>query len=224
MKSVSQILAMRRLERIFTITVIAAMLLAAGSLIGFKLTRWFKPGGLHEETTATVVQQVQTLSDLVTVKYVMEKVIILDDPPSSLAGQFFEGDNRILLLAHGVVKAGIDLKKLTVNDLMVSGKKITVHLPPAQITDAYLDEKQTKVVDWKRGFFRDFDKDLETAARQNAVDDIRRAARQNGILNDADERARLELAGFLHQAGYEQVEFTDHPLSQSFDLLHENTP
>jgi len=40
------------------------------------------------------------------------------------------------------------------------------------------------------------------------VADIRRAAQANGILNDADERAKLELAMFLHTAGYEQVEFT----------------
>jgi len=217
---------MRRLERIFTITVIAAILLAAGGLLGFKLTRWFKPGGVHEENTATVVEQIQTLSDLVTVKYVMEKVIILDDPPSSVAGQFFEGDNRILLLAHGIVKAGIDLKKLKPDDIRVSGKKITVHLPPAQITDAYLDEAQTRVIDWKRGFFRDFDQNLETTARQSAVDDIRRAARENKILDDADERARLELALFLHQAGYDQVEFTGltSAPSNSENLLHETTP
>jgi len=91
----------------------------------------------------------------------------------------------------------------------VTGRKITLHLPSATITDAYLDEKQTQVIDWQRGFLRTFDKDLEQTARRDAVDDISRAARLDGILNDADGRARLELALFLHQAGFEQVEFVD---------------
>jgi hypothetical protein len=37
--------------------------------------------------------------------------------------------------------------------------------------------------------------------------DIRRAAISNGILNDATERAQLELALFLHEAGYTEVRF-----------------
>jgi hypothetical protein len=54
---------------------------------------------------------------------------------------------------------------------------------------------------------RNFDKDLEQTAREEAVADIRRAAISNGILNDASERAQLELAVFLHQAGYNNVKF-----------------
>jgi hypothetical protein len=200
---------MRRLQQILWVLVVAVIFIAGG-VFGIKLTRLLAPGsGAHEENTATVVEQVQTLSDLVTVKYVLEKVVILDSPPTSALGQFVEGNNRVLLLAHGIVKAGIDLKRLKPEDVLISGRKITLRLPPPQITDAYLDERQTQVIDWQRGFLRTFDKDLEQTARQNAVDDISRAARTDGILNDAGERARLELALFLHQAGFETVEFVD---------------
>jgi hypothetical protein len=200
---------MRWLQQILWVLVVAVIFIAGG-VFGIKLTRLLAPGsGAHEENTATVVEQVQTLSDLVTVKYVLEKVVILDSPPTSALGQFVEGNNRVLLLAHGIVKAGIDLKRLKPEDVLISGRKITLRLPPPQITDAYLDERQTQVIDWQRGFLRTFDKDLEQTARQNAVDDISRAARTDGILNDAGERARLELALFLHQAGFETVEFVD---------------
>ena len=198
---------MRRLKQIFWILAVAVVFIA-GAWFGLKLTHLLMPGaGLHEENTAIIVQQVQTLSDLVTVKYVLEKVEIVDSPPTSTLGQFVQGENRVLLLAHGIVKAGIDLKRVAPGDVAIIGKKIVLHLPPPHITDAYLDENQTKVIDWQKGFLRDFDKDLETAARQDAVDDIRRAARLGGILNDANERAQLELALFLRQAGFEPVEF-----------------
>jgi hypothetical protein len=193
---------MRRVKQIFW-TLAVAFVFIAGAWFGFKLTHWMPSGsGLHEEDTATVVEQVQHLSDLVTVKYVLEKVVILNDVK-------WYGENRVLLLAHGIVKAGIDLKRIKPSDVVISGKKITLHLPPPHVTDAYLDERQTRVIDWTTGLFRTFDQNLATTARQDAVDDISRAARMDGILKDADERARLELALFLHQAGFDQVEFVD---------------
>jgi hypothetical protein len=193
------LLRMRRLRQIFW-TVVVLAIFTGGAWLGFTVTRWMKWGsGLHLENTAAVVKQVQTLSDLVTVKYVLEKVVILEDVK-------WYGENRVLLLAHGIVKAGIDLKRITSSDVTISGKKIILHLPSPQITDAYLDDSQSQVIDHTTGLLRAFDKDLEQTARQNAVDDIRRAARMDGILDEADKRARLELELFLRQTGFEQVE------------------
>ena len=212
---------MRRVKQIFWVLAVAFVFIA-GAWLGIKLTRVLTPAaGPHKENTVTVVQQIQTLSDLVTVKYVLEKVEIVNSPPTSPLGQFVQGENRVLLLAHGIVKAGIDLRGIRPEDVAIIGKKIILHLPPPQITDAYLDESQTKVIDWQRGFLRDFDKGLETTARQDAVDDIRRAARMAGILKDADERAQRELAVFLHQAGFDQVEFVN---QRPTGTLHDNVP
>ena len=166
-----------------------------------------RPAGLQVIGTATVVQRVQTLADLVTVKYVVEKVVILDAPPESTLGEYIQGDNRVLLLAHGIVKAGVNLKDITAADVEVSGKNIRVRLPAAHITDCYLDEQKTQVIDWKLGFLREFDKDLEVTERRQAVADIRSGALASGILHDASERAQWQLAAFLPAAGYEQVEF-----------------
>jgi hypothetical protein len=206
--------AMRGLKKIFWLAAALAVLVF-GMFLGVIVSRW-RGSGLHFENTTAVVQQVQTLSDLVTVKYVMQKVEIVDSPPDSTLGKFVQGESRVLLLAQGIVKAGIDLKKIQPGDVSVSGKKISIKLPPPQITDAYLDDSQTKVIERTTGFLRSLDKDLEQVTRQNAVMDIRRAALANGILNDADERAKLELAMFLHTAGYEQVEFVSGGLQIPF--------
>jgi hypothetical protein len=188
------------MKQVFWMVVVLAIF-AGGVWFGYTVTRWLKSGtGLHQENTTAVVRQIQTLADLVTVKYVLEKVVILEDVK-------WYGENRVLLLAHGIVKAGIDLKRITTDDVAISGKKINLRLPPPQITDAYLDEPRSQVIDHTTGLLRAFDKDLEQIARQNAVDDIRRAARREGILDEADKRARLELELFLRQAGFEQVEF-----------------
>jgi hypothetical protein len=199
------IAAMQGLKKIFWMAMTLAVL-ALGVYLGLMVAHW-KGGGLRVENTATIIQQVQTLSDLVTVKYVMQKVEFVDSPPESTLGQFIQGDNKVLLLAQGIVKAGIDLKKIAPVDVAISGKALTITLPKPQITDAYLDDTQTKVLERTTGFLRSLDKDLEQTTRQYAVDDIRRAAQQSGILNDANERARTELRTFFQQAGFEPVEF-----------------
>jgi hypothetical protein len=199
------IAAMQRLKKFFG-TLLTLAVLAIGVYLGLMVAHW-RGGGLRVESTSTIIQQVQTLSDLVTVKYVMQKVEIVDSPPESTLGQFIQGDNKVLLLAQGVVKAGIELKKITPDDVTISGKNLTITLPRPEITDAYLDDAQTKVIERTTGFLRSLDKDLEQTTRQYAVADIRRAALESGILNDANDRARTELRTFFQQAGFETVEF-----------------
>ena len=191
---------MRRLRNfVWTLTAIVMLVLAA--YLTFTTARCLNHGSSQFFwNTTSVVHEVQSLSDLVTVKYVMDKVVVLEDVK-------WYGENRVLLLAQGVVKAGIDLKRLKPEDVSITDKKISLKLPVSQITDAYLDDKQSQVIDHTTGLLRAFDKDLEQTARQNAVDDIARAARRGGILDDADKRAKTELASLLKRAGFEQVEF-----------------
>lgn len=155
--------------------------------------------------TPTIVQQIQSLSELVTVKYVLEKVVAYDDP-KYFADLIPLGDNKLILLAHGVVKAGVNLSKLTNDDVKVSEGKIMLTIPNATLTDAYLDEKHTQILDRQTGLLRRFDKDLEKTARQYALAEIQRGARQAGIEREANERAREQLTGLLRTLGYKEVE------------------
>ena len=192
--------AMRQLRNIFwTLTTVVVLALAV--YLAFTAARWLNQGSSRFFwNTTTVVHEVQSLSDLVTVKFVLNRVEVLEDVK-------WYGENRVLLLAEGVVKAGIDLKRLKPEDISISGKKISLHLPPPQITDAYLDDKASQVIDHTTGLLRAFDKDLEQSARQQAVDDIARAARHAGILEEADKRGRAELENFFKRAGFASVEF-----------------
>jgi hypothetical protein len=179
-----------------------------GIFLGLRLGRWTGTNTSPRiYNTPILLQQVQTLSELVTVKYVMEKIEGIEVPSENILGKALGSENRLLLLAHGIVKAGVDLKRLKPDDLRIAGKQIVVRLPPPEILDAYLDDAQTKVIDRKTGLLAPPDRDLEQSVRQNAVDDIRRAARLGGILKDAGDRARAQLAGLFLQLGFEKVEF-----------------
>lgn len=190
------------MQKLRVILALAALviLFALGLWLGWGARRWAATGGGPTVyNTATVLRQVQTLSQLVTVKYVMEKIVVMEDV------KWF-GENRVLLVANGVVKAGVDFSRLQPEDVRVADKTIALRLPAAQITDAYLDDRQTRVVERTTGLLRTFDKDLEQTARQMAVDDIRRGARSAGILKDADDLARAQVQNLFEQMGL-TVEF-----------------
>jgi hypothetical protein len=175
------------------------LVLALGLLLGFGTARVLSPrGGGRSLNTAIILRQVQGLSQLVTVKYVLEKVVVLEDIK-------LYGESRVLLLAHGIVKAGVDLDQLKPGDLTVRGREVIINLPRATITDVYLDESQTQVLEHSTGLFRRYDKELEQNARREALDTIRRAARYSGIVDEANGRAKEQLRGFFQQLGFDTV-------------------
>ena len=165
--------------------------------------------------TATVIQQIQSLSELVTVKYVMQKPIVFSAGSSSelvnLAKQFGvpgASDDTVTLIFHGVAKAGVDLGKVSASDVESSGKTISLRIPKPVVTDVYIDESQTQVLDRRKGLFRDFDTTLELKARQYARSEMGRAARQDGIEKEAEQRAQQQLGNFFRALGFTNVTIT----------------
>src|SRR5437879_5161068 len=92
-------------------------ILSFGILLGWFFQRTTPSAPPQIANTATVLKQVQSLSELVTVKYVLEKVVILEDAKQVLGVSIPGGDNRVWLLAHGIVKAGINFKDLHPDDI-----------------------------------------------------------------------------------------------------------
>ncbi len=177
------------------------LLFVVGLLFGLVLPKLVKTASAPTiANTAAILQQVQTLSQLVSVKYVLEKLVVLEDAK-------WYGENRVTLVAHGVVKAGINLALLKPGDIVAEGSKITIALPPPGITDVYLDDHRTQVLERNTGLLRFFDKDLEQNARRQAVDELRTAALHNEILREASERARDQITSLFHQLGYTEVVF-----------------
>ncbi len=178
---------------------VIAIIFAVGLIFGIFSYRWLAPQSGRIFNTATLLKKVQTLSQFVSVKYNLEKVVVLDDVK-------WYGDSHVVLVAHGVVKAAIDLDQLGPKDVQISGRKISITLPRSRVVDAYLDDQRTQIVERYTGVLRVFDKDLEQNARRQAVEELRLAALQNGILNDASERARLQLTALLYQLGFAEVD------------------
>jgi hypothetical protein len=170
-----------------------------GGILGAFFGRMLPLGSMPRiGNTTTIVKQIQSLNELATVRYTLEKVVILEDVK-------WYGGNRVVLVASGVVKAGVDLGRLKEGDVAVSGDLLTIKIPKAEVLDAYLKDRETQVLDRSTGLFREFDKDLEQEARKQAVGQMLIAAKRHGILADADERATLQLQAFFSKLGFKEV-------------------
>ena len=147
----------------------------------------------------SILTQVQQLNNLVTVRYSIQRVVGLTEPKVPF------GSESILLMVQGEAQAGLDLSQLKAQDVeMLPDGTVAIALPPAKLTDAYLDEKQIKV--WDRSVtwwtpWVPYDPDLEHKARLQALDEVRAAALQMGIVTQAQRNAEVsirDLLGALH--------------------------
>ncbi|HVJ09037.1 MAG TPA: DUF4230 domain-containing protein [Acidisarcina sp.] len=152
----------------------------------------------------SVVEKIQQLRRLETVVYTMDKVVE-GDRESLILPDFLAGD-KLLLVAHGEVVAGIDLGGLRPSDVAITGRKIHVHLPAAQVFTSRLDSAQTRVYSRTTGLLVSADSNLESEVRQKAEQQIRESALADGILDKATQNARSTIHSMLLSLGFDAVE------------------
>ena len=209
---------------LFIVGAVAALLLASNWAILRGISRAVEPitamrqevgtqvaSLLHPTPTVipdpiTIVHEIRALARLETMQYSVEKVITAETGQGPFG--FLFGD-RLLLVAHGSVIAGVDLDKLGVEDVVVDSEgRVTLALPRAEIFITALDSEKSYVYDREIGLLRKGDVELESAARLAAEKAMSEAARQDGILDQAQVNAENYLYRLLRSLGFSDVRFT----------------
>ncbi len=152
---------------------------------------------------AAVVKEMRSLNRLETAQFTIEKIIDAGTSGSALRNFLF-GD-RLLFIAHGEVIAGFDLSQLSENDISISDNSINLTLPSPQILFVRLDSEQSRVYDRQQGLLTKGDKDLESAARLEAEQTIKKSACESGILTQATDNGRKQLTTILRSFGFDSV-------------------
>jgi hypothetical protein len=152
----------------------------------------------------TVVRQIQQLQRLETVSYTMDK-IISGEHGNAYLPKFLAGD-RLLLVVHGEVVAGINLAGVQPSDVLMQGQKISIHLPAAGVFSTRIDNARTKVYSRDTGLFSSPDPNLESEVREEAERQLLQAALQDGILKTAADNARSTISGMLKGFGFHEVD------------------
>jgi Protein of unknown function (DUF4230) len=152
----------------------------------------------------TVVRQIQQLRRLETVSYTMDK-IISGEHANAYLPKFLAGD-RLLLVVHGEVVAGIDLADLQSGNVSIQGQKVSIHLPGSEVFSTRIDNARTRVYSRDTGLFSSPDPNLESEVREVAERQLRQAALQDGILKSAADNARSTISSMLRGFGFHEVD------------------
>lgn len=182
---------MRRSRTGVIVFVILFLVLVSALLFRSRLRSLWRSQTL---STPVVVMQIKQLNQLATVRFSIQRVVGLTEQKIPV------GEESILLIVQGDVQAGVDLADLRQEDVLLSDRQARVRLPQPRVLTSYLDEGQTKV--WDRHVtwwtpWVPYNPDLEHRARLQALDEIRKAAINMGILDRAGQNAENAIRQFL---------------------------
>ena len=175
-------------------------------LIGLLLFIMLRPGGTFRATDQpTVVYEIRQLSELVSVRYLLQKVVGLEEQKSPV------GAEKILIIVQARVLGGVDLNQLQPSDVQrgANGHWL-VKLPPARILHVNIDDQVTKVWDRRVTWWTPWvapNPDLERQARLKAIQEIESSAQDLGILRDARHNAEGTIRALLGSFGVRNVAF-----------------
>jgi hypothetical protein len=152
----------------------------------------------------SVIERIQRLQRLETVVYNMDK-IVTGEKDNPLLPDFIAGD-RLLMIVHGQVVAGIDFTRLKNSDVKIQGREVRIHLPNPQVLITRLDNARTKVYSRNTGILVRVDPNLESQVRQEAEGELLQEAVLGGIMTNARDNARATVTTVLLGLGFEKVE------------------
>ena len=124
-------------------------------------------------------------------------------------GEFPIATTKLLYIARGEVRAGIDLSQLTESDIKVNNNNIQINLPAPKILDSKIDVNRSSVYDYDRGFLNlgpDVAPQLQTLAQRKTLTKIIDTACEQGILEIANQRAETAISQLLIGTDNKQIE------------------
>ena len=161
--------------------------------------------GCSQKTPGQIqtIQALKDLQELAVVEYTITKVVKANDNQT----WYKFGDRKLLITCQATVKAGIDLAGITNDDVIISGKRIRIQLPPAKIISVNLPPENIQVAYEDVSMFRQsFTSAERDGLMVQAEQQINAAAASMGILEQAKTNTQLFMSNFLMQLGFEQVE------------------
>ena len=155
---------------------------------------------------SVVVKQIRDASELTTSVFAMETIAEASQSREILGVEV--GETRLLYIGYGEVRAGIDLREIEVDDIEVTENAIRIRIPPPRVLDSKIDVNRSRVYDYDQGFLS-LGPDapaLQSLAEQDALAKIVLSACENGILDDANQKAEVAIAQLLNVTGFNEVE------------------
>jgi len=171
------------------------------------------------ENSIPIVEKIRNIQELSTTVQTMETIV--PTSASRKLGDLPLATTKLLYIARGEIKAGVDLSELTSADIIVTANSIEVNLPAAKILDSKIDVNNSRVYDYDRGFLNlgpDVAPQLQALAQRKTLTQMVDTACNEDILQQANLRAKEAIVQLLSISRTQQVKVkTTAPTACNFE-------
>ena len=156
------------------------------------------------------MSKIQAAAKLATCETTIDKIVLATEQKKVI--KWLGGKKQAVFLAYSqaTVKTGIDLDKLTRDDIKILEKSITINLPSVEVINfSYPSEKF--VIDsliTERTLFDNITIQEQEVLYREAEADIRANLQYLGIRQATEEKTRKLMEGLLRNLGYEEIYIT----------------
>ena len=148
------------------------------------------------------IMSLQKMSDRATAEYVVTKIIKASDDKT----WYKAGDRKILMSCKASLVAGVNLSKLTEDDISIDGENITINLPRAKLLYINIKPEDIKTAYEEVSIFRTkFTSQEKNELAVQAENQIKASVQSLGILTTAETNASLFIDNFLKNLGYKNI-------------------
>jgi hypothetical protein len=154
-----------------------------------------------------VVGKVQQASKLATTEFTIDKMIF-GTQDKKLFWAIKLNEARIFAYSQVIVKTGINLKKMKMDDIVIKGSSIQITLPPIEVINfSYPTEKiriDDRLSDTKKLFNEINIEQLEELLRKAELD-VRNHLEDMGVVETTQDKTQALLTGLLQNLGYNEI-------------------
>lgn len=185
--------------RVFTLT--AGILL--GILIMFLIRNSKEESNQVEISHNMIIEKIESLGNLEVTKYSIQDMMEYKKVRRWLPNA------KTALIVSGEVICCVDLTKLKPEDIIVTGKRITLKLPQPEICHVKIDHSKSRVYDIEYGFWESAK--IADEAYKAAERELNDKARQMDIISQSRSNAANLLRPILLAMGFDEVVITYYP-------------
>ena len=165
-------------------------------------------------THSTVLEKVEVLGKLELVKYRFKEITEMKEVSTKYGiPNFFQvqwaSDRGGVLIAAGEAVGCIDLTKIDLNSIYISADSVVLRLPPPELCYYKVDLANTEIYDLELGRRWSDDYTFIGNMYETAEGQIKAAALESGILEQARKNAELILLPLLQELTGKKVYLVD---------------
>ena len=176
--------------------VILLLVLILGTVIGIFFQKEMQREAMRNPDPVILQSEINDIAELVTIEYNYTNMAKYENHNEFYGVKIPFTTNKLIITYDGIIKAGIDMSEVTVEKN--EENKLVVRLPKARILAHSIDFDTMQVMDETYSLFNKLEITDYSSFTADEKQTTESKALSKGILEKAEENARIYLENFIH--------------------------